>query len=137
MRRAILLTAALCALSGLLVACGDDSDDDSGQSDVCNAKASLDQSVQNLKDVNITQNGLSSLESAVDDVKADAQALADAGSGDVKSDAQALEDNLTALGTAITQVASNGLAPVTDAASTVKTSADALVDTLKSESCSS
>jgi hypothetical protein len=137
MRRAILLTAALCALSSLVVACGDDSDDDSGQSEVCNARASLDQSVQNLKDVNITQNGLSSLESAVNDVKADAQTLADSGSGDVKSDAETLEDNLTALGTAITQVASNGLAPITDAASKVKSSADTLVNTLKSESCSS
>ena len=124
-------------LSGLGVACGDDSDDDSGQSDVCNARDSLDQSVQNLKDVNITEGGLSSLESAVDDVKTDAETLADSGSGDVKTDAQALEDDLTALGTAITQVSSNGLAPITDAASKVQSSADTLVETLQSETCSS
>ena len=54
-----------------------------------------------------------------------------------QTDAQALEDALTALGTAIAQISSNGLAPITDAASKVQSSADTLVETLQSETCSS
>jgi uncharacterized phage infection (PIP) family protein YhgE len=82
----------------------------------CADLATLRQSVKDLKDVDVVQNGTSALESQLDEVKADARNLRDSVRASVRPAVDALGTALSDLASAVSNVVSGGIAPVQSAA---------------------
>jgi hypothetical protein len=134
---ATLVAFVLCAAIALGACSGDDDESTSPTtSALCKNVDALKSSVQELKNVDIVQNGVSSLRSALDDVQSDATALADAAKDDFKPQVDALQQALSTFGTAVRNVRDNGLTPVQDAAQAVQTAATNLEDAITSKQCS-
>jgi hypothetical protein len=123
----------MMSAAALLAACGGDDDDSSS---LCNDVDALKSSVQELRDVNVVQNGTSELSSALDKVKSDAQALADSAKQDFGPDVDALQQALSTLETALRNVRDNGITPVQESAQAVQTAAKNLEDAVTSKQCS-
>jgi hypothetical protein len=108
------LAAALIA-SGLAAGCSSSS---SSKPAYCTAASQLKTSVQNLGQVNVAENGLGSLQSALSSVSTNAKTLATEAGSAFAPQTTALQSSLSSLDTAITSA--KGQAPVT-AATTVAT----------------
>jgi hypothetical protein len=123
-RRWLLLPAAALVLSGLAAGCS------SSKPTYCTDAANLKTSVQNLGNVNVAQNGLSSLQTALTSVKTNATSFATDAKSAYPSQTAALQTSVSGLETAITSA--KGQPPVTAATTVasaitqVKTSASAL-----------
>jgi hypothetical protein len=102
---------------------------------VCNQATALKQSLQDLQNVNVIKNGTSALSSAAATVKTNAEALATSAHGQIKPRAEALHSSLDQLSSAITNVGSGGITPVTDALSSVRQNGNALVQSLNDLKC--
>ena len=126
-RRGWLLLPAVIVvlvLSGLAAGCS------SSKPAYCTDAANLKTSVSNLGDVNVAQNGLGSLQSALSSVQTNANSFASDAKSAFPSQATALQNAVSGLGTAITSA--KGQPPLTAAAAVapavaqVKTSASAV-----------
>lgn len=110
--RWLLLPAAIVILSGLMAAgCS------SSKPAYCTDAANLKTSVQNLGNVDVAKNGLSSLQTALSSVQTNAAAFATDAKSEYSSQTAALSASLSALQTAITSA--KGQPPVTAAAAVV------------------
>ena len=111
-RRWLLLPATILILSGLMAAgCS------SSKPAYCTDAANLKTSVQNLGNVDVAKNGLSSLQTALTSVKTNAASFATDAKSAYPSQIAALNTSLSALQTAITSA--KGKPPVTAAAAVV------------------
>jgi hypothetical protein len=123
-RRWLLLPAAILVLSGLAAGCS------SSKPAYCTDAANLKTSVSNLGNVNVAQNGLSSLQTALSSVQTDASSFASDAKSAFPSQTTALQNSLTSLSTAITsakgQPPRTAAAAVVPAVAQVKTSASAV-----------
>ena len=123
-RRWLLLPATVLILSGLAAGCS------SSKPAYCTDAANLKTSVQNLGNVDVAKNGLSSLQTALTSVKTNAASFATDAKSAYAPQTAALNTSLSALETAITSA--KGQPPVTAAAAVaagvtqVKNSASAL-----------
>ncbi len=123
-RRWLLLPAAALVLSGLAAGCS------SSKPAYCTAASQLKTSVQNLGNVSVTKNGLSSLQAALSKVQTSAKTFAADAKSAYPSQTTALKNSLSGLQTAITSA--KGQPPLTAATAVVpavtqvKTSASAL-----------
>ena len=123
-RRWLLLPVTGLILSGLAAGCS------SSKPAYCTDADQLKTSVQNLGNVNVAQNGLSSLQTALTSVQTSAKTLATDAKSTFAPQITALQNSLSGLETAITSA--KGQPPVTAAAAVapsvtlVKTSASAL-----------
>jgi gas vesicle protein len=127
-----MLLAALLSVSVVLGACSDSND----KSSLCSDVDALKSSTQQLKDVNVVQQGTSALRSALDQVKSDATALADSAKDEFKPQVEALTSALSALGTAVKNIGSAGTEPVQQALSSVQSAATNLQNDVTSKKCS-
>jgi hypothetical protein len=123
--------ATLICLAVLATGCSG-----SSSAALCDDAASLRASVAALQHVDIVKNGVSSLQSALDQVKADASKTADAARTEFKPQVDALESALAALGDSLQHVAANGTAPVQQAAQKVESASTDLQDAIRSQDCS-
>ena len=99
-----------------IAACGGDDDDSASSSpSLCDDSQALQSSVQDLKDVNVVENGTSSLQSAVTKVKDDADTLVTAAKDEFKPEVDDLTSALSTLATSIGNIVSDGVQPVKDA----------------------
>ncbi|TVY99682.1 hypothetical protein EAS64_41245 [Trebonia kvetii] len=122
--RWLLLPAAVLILAGLAAGCS------SSKPAYCTDAANLKTSVQNLDNVDVAKNGLSSLQTALNSVKTNAASFSANAKSAYPSQTAALNTSLTALQTAITSAkgqsrvtAARAVAP---AVTQVKNSANAL-----------
>jgi len=114
-RRWLLLPAAILVLSGLAAGCS--SSGSSSKPAYCTAAGQLKTSVHHLGDVNVSQNGLSSLQTAVSKVQASAKTFAADAKSAYPSQTTALKNSLSSLDTAIKSA--KGQPPLTAAAAVV------------------
>jgi hypothetical protein len=123
-RRWLLLPAAVLVLSGLAAGCS------SSKPAYCTDADQLKTSVQNLGNVDVATNGLSSLQTALTSVKTSASAFVTDAKSAYPSQTAALSTSLSGLQTAITsakgQPAATAVTTVVPAVSQVKNSASAL-----------
>ena len=124
-RRWLLLPAGVLVLSGLMAAgCS------SSKPAYCTDAANLKTSVSNLGNVDVSKNGLSSLQTALSSVQTNATAFATDAKSAFPSQTAALNTSLSALSTAITsakgQSAATAAKAVVPAVAQVKTSASTL-----------
>jgi len=113
-RRWLQLLAAILVLSGLAAGC---SSSTSSKPAYCTAAGQLKTSVHHLGDVNVSQNGLSSLQTAVSKVQASAKTFAADAKSAYPSQTTALKNSLSSLDTAIKSA--KGQPPLTAAAAVV------------------
>jgi len=120
----LLLPVAGLVLSGLAAGCS------SSKPAYCTDADQLKTSVQDLANVNVAQNGLSSLQTALTSVKTNATAFATDAKSAFAPQTTALQSSLSGLQTAITsakgQPSVAAAAAVVPAVAQVKTSASAL-----------
>jgi hypothetical protein len=123
-RRWLLLPAAVLVLSGLAAGCS------SSKPAYCTDADQLKTSVQDLGNVDVATNGLSSLQTALTSVKTSASAFVTDAKSAYPSQTAALSTSLSGLQTAITsakgQPAATAVTTVVPAISQVKNSASAL-----------
>ena len=120
----LLLPAAVLALSGLTAGCG------SSKPAYCTAASQLKTSVNNLSNVNVAKNGLSSLQTALNSVQANAKTFASEAKSAFAPQTTALQNSLSGLDTAIKsaqgQPSVAAAAAVKSSVTQVKNSASAL-----------
>lgn len=123
-RRWLLLPATVLILSGLAAGCS------SSKPAYCTDAANLKTSVQNLGNVDVAKNGLSSLQTALTSVKTNAASFATDAKSAYAPQTAALKTSLSGLETAITsakgQPRVTAAATVVPAVTQVKNSASAL-----------
>jgi hypothetical protein len=102
---------------------------------LCDDSQALQSSVQDLKDVNVVENGTSSLQTAVTNVKDDAVTLVTAAKDEFTPEVDDLTSALSTLATSIGNIVSDGVQPVKDALSGVEDAATALTDKVDAEKC--
>ena len=130
----LLLAAAVLVLSGLAAGCSS-SGSSSSKPAYCTAASQLKTSVHNLGDVNVSKNGLSSLQTALSKVQASATTFAADAKSAYPSQTTALKNSLSSLETAIKSA--KGQPPLTAATAVVpavtqvKTSASSLQSAVK------
>ena len=131
-------TAVLVLAVAGVAACGGDDDDSSSSSNqtLCDDSQALKTSIDDLKNVDVVQNGTSALSTAVTKVTDSATALIDAAKSEFKPQVDDLQTSLKTLGTSITNIPAKGLDPVKEAATGVETSATNLTDAIDKEKCS-
>ena len=116
--------AALLVLSWLAAGCS------SSKPAYCTAATNLKTSVSNLGDVDVAKNGLSSLQTALTSVQANAKTFASDAKSAYPSQTTALQNSLSSLGTAITSAKSQpsvtAATAVASSVTQVKSSASAL-----------
>ena len=128
----LLFPAAVLVLSGLAAGC---SSSGSSKPAYCTAASQLKTSVHNLGNVNVAQNGLSSLQTALGKVQTSASTFATDAKSAYPSQTTALKNSLSSLETAIKSA--KGQPPLTAAAAVVpavtqvKTSASNLQSAVK------
>jgi hypothetical protein len=123
-RAGLLLPAAALVLSGLAAGCS------SSTPDYCTAAANLKTSVSNLGNVNIAQNGLSALQTALNSVQTNASTFASEAKSTFAPQTTALQNSLSGLNTAIKsakgQPPATAASAVASSVTQVKTSASTL-----------
>jgi hypothetical protein len=126
-------SAAALVLTSALVAgfAGCSSD----KSQACKDSTNLKSSVQDLRDVNVVQDGPSALTSAFNQVQTDFQALQSTAKDEFGPDVTAVSNALSALQAAVQGVASGGVQAVVTAAQQVGTTADKLVSEVNAQKC--
>jgi hypothetical protein len=136
---AAVFTALL--LAGAATACSDDSSNGESQSttsttaSVCDQRTAVSDAVDELKNVNVIEDGTSSLEPAIDDVKQAVDALGESAESEIQPEVDAVKSSLSELESAIGDVASNGLQPVATAAAATGEAASKLVTELEALPC--
>jgi gas vesicle protein len=130
-RTAAALLVALLGTTAFLSACSDNNH----TSSLCSDVDALKSSTQDLKNVDVVQNGTSALQSALDQVKSDASKLADSAKTEFKPQVDALTSALSSLGTAVKHIGSAGTEPVKQAASSVQQAATNLEHDITSKKC--
>ena len=157
-----LRTIAACTLLALTLgatACGDDSSSSSegtsgttasgsatteagsattkaGSSDeLCDERAALRSSIEDLKNVDVLKNGTSALEEPLADIKDNVAAVRSAASSEVKPQADALNSAIQDLEDAAKNLSASGVAAVASAASGVATAGNDLMKSLDSLKC--
>jgi hypothetical protein len=113
-RRWLLLPAVVLAVCGLAAGC---SSGGSSKPAYCTAAGQLKTSVHNLGTANVSQNGLSSLQTALSKVQTSAKTFAADAKSAYPSQTTALKNSLSSLDTAIKSA--KGQPPVTAAAAVV------------------
>jgi hypothetical protein len=120
-------TVLTLVLGASLVACGG-----GDQAPVCDSAENLKTSVENLKDVNVTANGLSALESQLTTIKADLRDLKDDVTSEFSAQITAIDTSYSALkasaDTARSDPSVPNLAAVASAVSALGADARQLVD---------
>ena len=94
-----------------VAACGGDDDDSSSSSaskTLCDDSQALKSSIDDLKNVDVVQNGTSAVSSAVTKVTDSATALIDAAKSEFKPEVDDLQSSLQTLGTSITNIPAEG-----------------------------
>jgi hypothetical protein len=128
LRRWALLPAAALALSGLAAGC-------SSTPAYCTDASQLKTSVQDLGNININVHGLSSVNTAVSKVQADAKTFATDAKSAYPSQTTALQNSLSSLQTAVTSAMSQPslttVAAVVSSVTQVKTAADNVQNAVK------
>jgi hypothetical protein len=115
-RRWLLLPATILVLSGLAAGCSSSSSSSSKPA-YCTAASQLKTSVHNLGNVNVSKNGLSSLQTALSKVQTSAKTFATDAKSAYPSQTAALKNSLSSLDTAIKSA--KGQPPLTAAAAVV------------------
>ncbi|MGO8883733.1 MAG: hypothetical protein ACLPUO_26175 [Streptosporangiaceae bacterium] len=95
MRRCLLLPAAALILAGLTAGCS------SSKPAYCTAASQLKTSVQNLGQVDVTKNGLGSLETALKSVSTNAKTFATEAKSAFAPQTTALQNSISSLDTAV------------------------------------
>jgi hypothetical protein len=108
----------------------------SGNAALCAARDSLKSSIDDVRSVDVIKNGTSALQAALTKVKDNLQAVKAAAGADLQPQVTALQDAVTELGTAITNVASVGVAGVVTATRDVATAGSTLLTSLNNLKCS-
>ena len=104
---------------------------------LCSARDALQKSVQDLTNVDVVKNGTSSLQTALDNVKTNLEAVKSAASSDLQPQVKALQDSLSQLQTAVSNVGSGGgLAAIVTAAQDVARNGSTLFSSLQNLRCS-
>ena len=120
MLRKAVRSARACGLVGvmlLLAGCGDDDD---GQSAVCDAQSQLDEDVDQLKNVDLSDTSVNDLEGMVSDIGDDVQNLKDAGSDALSPQIDAVSSAVDDLSSTVSNLGSS--ASPSDAASAIQQS---------------
>jgi hypothetical protein len=147
----------LLLVGGATAACGDDDNNNSGSStsttressstsstsgasstgseEFCRARGDFNDSIDELKDVNPITDGTQGIESALNDVEDNLQAMRDAASDEARPEIDAFQDSLSDLKNAISNVDDVGISGVADAARDTLSAADDLADKLQSIKC--
>ncbi len=103
----------------------------------CSAVSTLKQSVQQLKNVDVVQNGTSSLKTAVDKIKTDASSVASAAKSDFPSETSALKSSVDALSQSVRQLTEQPsaaqIATVAGAAASSVTAVNAFTSSVSSK----
>jgi hypothetical protein len=139
-RRAVAVITAFL-LAGAATACSDDSNNGESQSttsttaSVCDQRNALSDAVDQLKNVNVIEDGTSSLEAAIDDVTQAVDALAESGQSAIQPEVDAVKSSLSELESALGDVGSNGLQPVATAATETGEAASKLVTEVEALPC--
>jgi hypothetical protein len=102
---------------------------------LCADRDALKSSIQDLASVNIIRNGTTGLQTALDKVRANLQALKKSASADLQPDVTALEDAVTKLQSALNDVGANGIGGVVTAAKDVGQAGTTLLASLASINC--
>ena len=127
----LLLPAAVLVLSGLAAGCSSSS----SKPAYCTAASQLKTSVHNLGNVNVSKNGLSSLQTALSKVQTSANTFATDAKSAYPAQTTALKNSLSSLNTAIKsakgQPSLTAAAAVVPAVTQVKTSASNLQSAVK------
>jgi type VI protein secretion system component VasK len=103
---------------------------------LCTARDNLQKSFDDLKSVNILQNGTAGLQTALTDVQTNLQAVKASASADLQPQVKAFEDSLANLQTALKNATSGNVAGVATAATAVVSSGATLLGALQSLQCS-
>jgi hypothetical protein len=131
-RRPTVALAALALSTSLAVtACSDDS-----ESAVCESADELQSDLSALTDVDVSDDGVDALGSALQDTEDAATSLADEAGDEFGAEVDALQAALSDLGDAIEGFSSGGVQPVTAALSEVGDTGTALIDDVQSSDCS-
>jgi hypothetical protein len=102
---------------------------------LCTARDNLRSSIEDLTNTDVLKNGTSGLQDAVNKVKDNLQTVKANASSDLQPQIQAFQDSLTALGNAISNVSSGGVASVVTAASSAAKDGQTLVTSLQALKC--
>jgi phage shock protein A len=87
------VAAVVLCLAVVTTACSDDGD---GEATFCESRAELADSVQELRDVNVVEDGIEELDAQLDVVLADVEALRDS-AGDLQPEVDAVRSSITTL----------------------------------------
>jgi hypothetical protein len=107
----------------------------SGNAQLCADRDALTASIQDLTSVDIVKNGTAGLTTALTKVKDNLAAVKASASAQLQPQVKAFEDALTALGTAVTNLSSGGVASVVTAATTAGQAGSTLITSLSSLKC--
>jgi hypothetical protein len=149
--RTLIATLALVVPALLVAGCGSDSKDSSsattaapvattaasgGKQEVCAARSTLRTSLEGIKNLDVSK-GVVGIKAAFEQIRVDAQALADAARTDYKPEAAALQTSIDQMKTALDAVG-NGtpaatLAGLTTAAAGLSASASVLIAKLQAD----
>jgi hypothetical protein len=109
---------------------------EAGSSDeLCDERAALRSSIEDLKNVDVLKDGTSALEEPLADVKDNVAAVRSAASSEVKPEADALNSAIQDLENAVKNPSAGGIAAVATAASKVASAGTALMTSLDSLKC--
>ena len=114
---------------------GDAKSTTSTTADVCDDRDALRDSVDELRNVNVVEDGTSALDAAVSGVEQAVDALAQSGSDAIRPELDAVKSSLSKLGSAISDVSSTGLQPVATAAAEAGEAAGTLLTEVEALPC--
>ena len=116
-------------------ACGGDDDDERATPSLCDDSEALESSVEDLKNVDVVENGMSSLESALGIISNDAENLITNAGDDFRTEIDAMQSALSDLRSSIENVVADGVAPVRAAVSEVEQAATDLSSKYEDAKC--
>ena len=123
-RKAAACAALIVLATTGIVACGGDDDDDSASPTLCDDSQALQSSVEDLKDVNVVENGTSSLTDRGDQGAGTTRRRSSTAAKDeFQPEVEDLQTALSTLATSVTQIVSDGIEPVQDAVTGVEDAA--------------
>jgi hypothetical protein len=142
-KRWLATAGALAVVLSVTAACGDDDDgggtsgsDEASQEDACAQAEDLRNSITDLSDVDVSEEGTNALDAAIDEIEQNANDLASTVSDDLEPEVDALESALGSLKDAIANIGDEGgVNAAVDAVQAVLTAADALIDKITSADC--
>ncbi|HEY3186441.1 MAG TPA: hypothetical protein VGJ70_03130 [Solirubrobacteraceae bacterium] len=125
--RRIAVIAVAAASIGATAGCGG-----SDKPGYCDDRDNLEQSVNGLKDINLSEDGVKSVQTQVQKIETDARAFTQSAKSEFQPQSTALKSSLSALGTAVGEAVSSpsaqSLATVADDISKVGTAFNDLAD---------